>query len=85
MAYDLNVAAAPWPIPPEMAAPVDMQPVLGVNSCCCLFSQGSALLTLQLPRGAAVPFIDGARLDDQQLLPVVVGVDNSRSSRVCGT
>lgn len=82
MRTDLNVAAAPSPITPEMARPLELQPLLGVNSCCCLFPQGEALLTLALPRGGAVPFVDGWGLEDGQLLPVVVGVDNTRSKRV---
>lgn len=41
-------------------------------------------MTLGLPRGGALPFIDGARLDDGQLLPIVAGVDNMRSTRVGG-
>lgn len=65
-----------------MARPIDMQAPLAVHSCCCFFQQGDALLTLALPRGAAVPFVDGWPLDDGQLLPVFVGVDNARSKRV---
>lgn len=74
--------ATPLPITPAAAQPVDLQSPLAVYGCCSFFSKGTALLTLGLPRGATVPFIDGARLDDGQLFPIIVGIDNTRSRRV---
>ena len=80
----MDVMASPLPITPAMEAPVEYNsPLLGVYGCCWLSYKGTVNLSLGLPHGAAIPFIDGGRLDNWMLFPITAGVNNSHSSMVC--
>ena len=54
--------------------PIEKRDLAGVNSCCCCFSQGNAIMTLSA-RQRLLTFSEGNMLDLANL-EVMVGIDN---------